>query len=93
MGEVGVTFFAPFVFRMVQGLKLTTRVLKCLDCSADIDFTAGEQQFYYEKHFGNEPKRCKARKSQRASQPDSRPSRNACPPIESKQSLFAVNAE
>jgi CxxC-x17-CxxC domain-containing protein len=42
------------------------RVLKCADCGADFAFTAGEQQFYHEKDFRNEPKRCKTCKSKRA---------------------------
>lgn len=41
------------------------RVLKCTECGADFVFTAGEQQFYYEKEFRNEPKRCKACKQKR----------------------------
>ena len=32
--------------------------LKCRDCSADFVFTAGEQEFYAEKGFQNEPVRC-----------------------------------
>lgn len=36
------------------------RVLKCIDCGADFVFSAGEQQFYHDKAFRNEPKRCKA---------------------------------
>ena len=43
------------------------RVLKCVDCGADFEFTAGEQQFYHEKDFKNEPKRCKICKSKRVS--------------------------
>ena len=42
------------------------RVLKCVDCGTDFVFTAGEQQFYHEKDFKNEPKRCKACKAQAA---------------------------
>lgn len=34
--------------------------LKCKDCGADFIFTAGEQEFYAEKGFENEPQRCKA---------------------------------
>jgi CxxC-x17-CxxC domain-containing protein len=41
------------------------RVLKCADCGTDFVFTAGEQQFYYQKEFKNEPKRCRQCKSQR----------------------------
>jgi CxxC-x17-CxxC domain-containing protein len=43
------------------------RVLKCVDCSGEFVFTAGEQQFYADKGFKNEPKRCKACKSRRGS--------------------------
>lgn len=43
------------------------RVLKCIDCGTDFIFTAGEQQFYHEKDFKNEPKRCKGCKTKRQS--------------------------
>ena len=33
------------------------RVLKCIDCASEFVFTAGEQLFYAEKGFKNEPKR------------------------------------
>ena len=42
------------------------RVLKCTDCGSDFVFTAGEQHFYAEKGFRNEPKRCKICKGKRA---------------------------
>lgn len=35
------------------------KVLKCVDCGCDFTFTAGEQEFYQEKGFQNEPTRCK----------------------------------
>ena len=41
------------------------RVLKCVECSAEFVFTAGEQMFFADKGFKNEPKRCKACKSKR----------------------------
>ena len=45
------------------------KTLVCKDCGTEFVFTAGEQQFYAEKGFTNEPKRCpecrKARKQQR----------------------------
>jgi CxxC-x17-CxxC domain-containing protein len=41
------------------------RVLKCADCGAEFIFTAGEQHFFHDKNFRNEPKRCKACKSKR----------------------------
>jgi CxxC-x17-CxxC domain-containing protein len=43
------------------------RVLKCIDCGSDFEFTAGEQQFYHEKDFKNEPKRCRSCKAKRQS--------------------------
>jgi len=42
------------------------RTLKCSDCGAEFVFTAGEQLFYADKGFKNEPKRCKACKSKRS---------------------------
>jgi CxxC-x17-CxxC domain-containing protein len=41
------------------------KALKCADCGSDFVFTAGEQIFYADKGFRNEPKRCKNCKSQR----------------------------
>lgn len=41
------------------------RVLKCLDCGAEFVFTVGEQEFYADKGFKNEPKRCKPCKAKR----------------------------
>lgn len=35
------------------------KTLVCKDCGADFIFTAGEQEFYAERGFVNEPKRCK----------------------------------
>jgi DNA-directed RNA polymerase subunit RPC12/RpoP len=32
--------------------------LRCKDCGADFMFTVGEQEFYKEKGFENEPVRC-----------------------------------
>jgi len=42
------------------------KVLKCAECGAEFVFTAGEQMFFADKGFKNEPKRCKACKSNRA---------------------------
>ena len=35
------------------------KTLICCDCGDEFVFTAGEQEFYKEKGFDNEPKRCK----------------------------------
>jgi CxxC-x17-CxxC domain-containing protein len=45
------------------------RVLKCIDCGSEFVFTAGEQHFFHDKNFKNEPKRCKACKSKRQGAP------------------------
>ena len=50
-------------------MEFQDRILKCVDCRAEFVWTAGEQQFFAEKHFQNEPKRCKACKGNRASRP------------------------
>jgi CxxC-x17-CxxC domain-containing protein len=47
-------------------MEYNDRVLKCSECSAEFVFTAGEQMFFADKGFKNEPKRCKACKSKRA---------------------------
>lgn len=46
-------------------MEFQDKVLKCVDCGADFVFTAGEQLFFHDKQFKNEPKRCKACKSKR----------------------------
>ena len=49
--------------------ELQDKTLVCKDCGTEFVFTVGEQQFYAEKGFTNEPQRCpdcrKARKQQR----------------------------
>ena len=42
------------------------KVLKCSECGAEFVFTSGEQLFFHDKQFKNEPKRCKACKAKRA---------------------------
>lgn len=41
------------------------KTLICQDCGEEFVFTAGEQEFYHEKGFENEPKRCKECRSNR----------------------------
>jgi len=47
------------------------KILTCKDCGKEFTFTEGEQAFYQEKGFTNEPARCpdcrRARKQQRNS--------------------------
>ena len=42
------------------------RLLTCLDCGGEFIFTAGEQLFFADKQFKNDPKRCKPCKSRRS---------------------------
>jgi CxxC-x17-CxxC domain-containing protein len=48
-------------------MEFQDKVLKCIDCGADFIFTAGEQLFFHDKQFKNEPKRCKTCKTKRVS--------------------------
>jgi len=41
------------------------RILTCTDCGGQFVFTAGEQLFFLDKQFKNDPKRCKPCKSRR----------------------------
>lgn len=41
------------------------KTLVCQDCGAEFVFTVGEQEFYKEKGFDNEPKRCKECRAKR----------------------------
>jgi CxxC-x17-CxxC domain-containing protein len=47
-------------------MEFQDKILKCIDCGEDFVFTAGEQLFFHDKQFKNEPKRCKACKGKRA---------------------------
>lgn len=38
----------------------TDKEITCKDCGETFTFTAGEQSFYAEKGFANEPQRCKS---------------------------------
>jgi CxxC-x17-CxxC domain-containing protein len=43
------------------------KTLNCVDCGQSFVFTAGEQEFYAQKGFQNEPKRCKGCKANKRS--------------------------
>ena len=51
---------------------MTDKTLTCKDCGAEFVFTVGEQEFYKEKGFDNEPKRCLARSEEHTSELQSR---------------------
>ena len=50
-------------------MELKDKTIVCKDCNTEFVFTVGEQQFYAEKGFTNEPVRCadcrKKRKAER----------------------------
>jgi CxxC-x17-CxxC domain-containing protein len=46
-------------------MEFQDKILKCVDCGTDFVFTAGEQLFFHDKQFKNEPKRCKSCKNKR----------------------------
>ncbi|MGA9640330.1 MAG: zinc-ribbon domain containing protein [Terriglobales bacterium] len=46
-------------------MEFQDKILKCVDCGTDFVFTAGEQLFFHDKQFKNEPKRCKNCKTKR----------------------------
>ncbi len=47
-------------------MEFQDRTLRCMDCGAEFVWTAGEQSFFADKNFKNEPKRCRACKAKRA---------------------------
>ena len=55
----------PHVRERAQ-MQFVDRFLKCSDCNVDFVFTAGEQIFFNDKQFKNDPKRCKLCKAKRA---------------------------
>jgi CxxC-x17-CxxC domain-containing protein len=42
------------------------KTLVCVECNQSFIWTAGEQLFYHDKNFKNEPKRCKECKGKRS---------------------------
>lgn len=55
-------------------MNMSDKTLMCKDCNTEFVFTEGEQEFYKEKGFENEPQRCpdcrKARKAARRNSGD-----------------------
>ena len=47
-------------------MEFMDRLLTCMDCGKEFIFTAGEQLFFFDKQFKNDPKRCKPCKGKRA---------------------------
>lgn len=44
------------------------KTIECRDCGQEFVFTVGEQEFYQEKGFTNEPVRCKDCRQKRKSE-------------------------
>ena len=65
-------------------MEFQDKVLKCIDCGTDFIFTAGEQLFFHDKQFKNEPKRCKACKAKRASSLGTVPAGNSYQKVETR---------
>ncbi|MDR3727042.1 MAG: zinc-ribbon domain containing protein [Terracidiphilus sp.] len=64
-------------------MEFADRILKCVDCGAEFVFTAGEQLFFHDKQFTNDPKHCKQCKAKRANgvpkvRPETRTTCSAC---------------
>jgi predicted RNA-binding Zn-ribbon protein involved in translation (DUF1610 family) len=47
---------------------MADKTLVCVDCGNEFVFTEGEQNFYREKGFENEPKRCPECRKQKKQQ-------------------------
>lgn len=48
-------------------MEFADKTLTCADCGSSFVFTSNEQQFYAERGFTNEPKRCKDCRDKRKS--------------------------
>ena len=46
-------------------MEFQDKSLRCVDCSSEFIWTAGEQLFFADKQFKNEPKRCRGCKAKR----------------------------
>jgi len=67
--------------------------LKCIDCGAEFVFTAGEQLFFRDKQFKNEPKRCKACKAKRVSVLGAPPTAPRYPRVETRTTCSQCGKE
>lgn len=47
-------------------VQFADRILTCVDCGAEFVFSAGEQVFFQEREFKNNPKHCKLCKAKRS---------------------------
>jgi CxxC-x17-CxxC domain-containing protein len=54
-------------------MEFQDKTLRCVDCGEEFIWTAGEQLFFADKQFKNEPKRCKSCKAKRANRASAGP--------------------
>lgn len=50
-------------------MEFQDKALTCMDCGSEFVWTAGEQAFFADKQFKNEPKRCRSCKARRGPRP------------------------
>ena len=74
-------------------MEFQDKILKCIDCGADFVFTAGEQLFFHDKQFKNEPKRCKPCKGKRAGMLGAAPAGGAYPKVENRTTCSQCGKE
>src|SRR5436190_15506394 len=59
------------IFSLLKGarraMSYADKTITCRDCGMDFVFTSGEQEFYAQKGFTNEPTRCPSCRQQRKS--------------------------
>jgi len=53
----------PYDEGELSEMSFADKTLTCRDCGSDFVFTAGEQEFYAEKGFTNQPSRCSSCRS------------------------------
>jgi CxxC-x17-CxxC domain-containing protein len=72
------TGISPFFRKTGEAaMEFVDRLLTCADCGGEFIFTAGEQLFFFDKQFKNDPKRCKPCKFKRATIASLRPGAGA----------------
>ena len=63
-------------------MELRDKMLKCVDCGTEFVFTAGEQLFFRDKQFRNEPKRCRSCKTKKSAMVGALPAPQRMPRVE-----------
>lgn len=74
-------------------MEFQDKMLKCIDCGTEFLFTAGEQLFFHDKQFKNEPKRCKACKAKRLSLVGAAPTGNRYQRVETRTTCSQCGKE